>query len=122
MPLPDKYINEPVTELDKDKVTLWLNAQDAADQWQTHADALKQELIESIGNAHAGTVDGKKVITYRPSDKWATSRIIGEYPDIANHYMVERSIIQLDVEAMRRAHPEIVDRYQVRQFRYWEKK
>ena len=122
MPLPDPYAGEPTTELDPDKVTLWLNAQDAADRWQEHADALKRELMENMGGAHAGLVNGKKVITYRPSDKWATSRIIGEYPEIANHYMVERSIVQLDVEAMRRAHPEIVDRYQVRQFRYWEKK
>ena len=121
MPLPDPYAGEPTTELDPDKVTLWLNAQDAADRWQEHADALKRELMENMGGAHAGLVNGKKVITYRPSEKWATSRIMKDYPDMANHYMVERPRLELDVDAMRQQHPDIVNQYQVRQFRYWEK-
>src|SRR5262245_40603288 len=117
MPLPDKYANEPTIELDPDKVTLWLNAQDAANQWQAHADGLKKELMATMGDAHAGTVEGRKVITYRPSDKWATARIMNDYPDIANHYMVERRIMQLDVDAMLQQHPDVVNQYQVRQFR-----
>src|SRR5262245_12596344 len=107
MPLPDPYANEPAVDLDKDKVTLWLNAQDAAKQWQAHADARKEELMKSMGAAHAGLVDGKKLITYRPSDRWATTRIVDDYPDLAKHYMVERTVSQLDVDAMRIQHPDI---------------
>lgn len=121
MPLPDPYANEPAIDLDETKVQLWLNAQDAADRWQEHADALKKELMESMGNAHAGLVNGKKVITYRPSEKWATSRLIKDYPDVTRHYMVDRTRSELDINAMLNQHPDIVNQYQVRQFRYWEK-
>ena len=67
MPLPDPYAGEPTTELDPDKVTLWLNAQDAADRWQEHADALKRELMENMGGAHAGLVPPPVEISVRPA-------------------------------------------------------
>lgn len=120
MPLPDKYADEPVVELDKDKVTLWRNAQDAADQWQAHADALKKELMEFIGSGHAGTVDGRKVITYRPTAKYAEARLQAEYPDLVRHYLVERLETRLDLEAFTRQHGDVAEKYRVRQFRFVE--
>lgn len=120
MPLPDKYADEPVVELDKDKVTLWRNAQDAADQWQAHADALKRELISMVGANHAGTVDGQKVITYRPMNKYAEARIRDEYPDLVRHYLVERLETRLDMQAFARQHADVAERYRVRQFRFVE--
>jgi len=120
MPLPDKYADEPVVELDKDKVTLWRNAQDAADQWQAHADLLKKELIQALGSSHAGVIDGRKVVTYRPTNKWAEARILADYPDLARHYLVERQQTVLDLDAFRLQHEDVVDQYRVRQFRFVE--
>lgn len=120
MPLPDKYADEPVVELDPDKVTLWRNAEDAAAQWKAHAKRLKDELMATIGDSHAGVVDGRKVITYRPIDDWAEARILKDYPDLARHYLVERTETRLDLAAFRAQHEDVVDKYRVRQFRFVE--
>lgn len=120
MALPDKYADEPTQDLDPDKVTLWRNAQDAANRWQEHADALKRDLIEAMGTAHAGLIDGQKVLTYRPTKKIAEASLIKEYPDLVNHYMVERRRLELDLEAFQRQHQDVAEKYRVRQFRWLE--
>lgn len=119
MPLQDPYAEEPVAEVPVDRVAAWRNAEDAADKWQKYADALKKGLIDEFGaNAHALVVDGEKVITYRPSEAYAVSRLQKEYPDLAAHYMREQTTMVLDVEAMRKQHEDIVEKYRIRPFRY----
>lgn len=120
MPLPDKYANEPTVELPEDKVVAWKAADDAAKRWQEHADALKKELIELIGSAHAVMVDDKKLITYRPSQKYAESRLIKDYPDLTQHFINEKVRLEFDLESFIRRHQAIADKYQVRQFRWVE--
>lgn len=119
MPLRDPYADEPVVEVPVERVAAWRHAEDAADQWRKHADALKQGLINEFGaDAHALVVDGEKVITYRPSSAYAVSRLEKEYPDLARHYRREVTEMVLDVEAMRKQHPDIVEKYRIRPFRY----
>lgn len=117
MALPDKYENEDVVEIPAD---LFANLQEAtahADGWAKIRDGYKKRLQALIGKAHAGMVDGVKVITYRPSNKWAEARIIKDHPDLVEHFMREVTRDVFDIEAFRLRHPEIAEAYRVRQFR-----
>lgn len=118
MPLPDKYKDEPTVEVDPDLVQAWRQAEDAAKQWKAHAEALKRKLVAAIGANHAGTVNGTKLVTNRPSDGYATARLIEEYPDLTRFYLREKPELVLDVEAFRIKHGEILERYRIRSCRY----
>lgn len=118
MPLPDKYADEPIVEVPPDRVAAWRNAEDAADRWRKYADELKRGLIEEFGASHALVVNGEKVITYRPSDAYAVSRLEKDYPDLTAHYLREETRSVLDLSAMRQQHEDIVEKYRIRPFRY----
>jgi hypothetical protein len=117
MPLPDPYVDEPVSELDPEIYKLWLQARENADGWTREANRLKQRLIDQVGEASAGTVHGEKVIYYRYTDAWAVARLVKENPDLAQHYMVTREEEVFDFEQFRRVHRDIADRYRTRSFR-----
>lgn len=116
MALPDPYANEPVAELDPDLVRAYQEAKLAVKMWTEELERLKEKLKASLGDAHAGLVGDKKLIAYRPQDKFATSRLVRDYPDLAENFyamQVER-VLQLD--EFRRQHPDIVEQYRVRAF------
>lgn len=118
MALPDKYENEETVEIPADLYASLLEAAAHADGWAKIRDGYKKRLQMLIGKANAGSVDGVKVITYRPSNKWAEARIIKDHPDLAEHFMREVRREVFDIEAFRLRHPEIAEAYRVRQFRY----
>jgi hypothetical protein len=117
MPLPDPYATEPVVELDPTKVKRWVEARENAEAWQKIADQLKSELMAEIGDAHAGKVGDEKVITYRPSAKYAEARLRKDHADLAQHFMRDRLETYFDMDAFAKRHPDIAAQYQVRQFR-----
>lgn len=117
MPLPDPYANETTTELDPVTFSQYMEATDAVSKWQQEANRLKAMLIEQLGDAHAGLVDGRKLVYYRPTDRWAEARMIKENPDLTQHYIRPKVIDVFDLDAFSSSHPEIVDRYRVRSFR-----
>ena len=117
MTIPDPYDNEPVAEIEP---TLWrryLAARVEADEAKETLERLKNEVIGSIGDAHAGTVDGRKVATFRPQRKWAEAALTQQYPDLARHFMRTKVTEVLDLPAFMARHPDIVDQFQVRAFR-----
>lgn len=116
MPLPDPYENEMTVELDPDKVQLLNEAKDAIRKWTAHYNRLKQELMATLGAAHAGTVNGEKVVYYRPKDQYAITRLEADYADLVQHFQRMEVKEVLDVEAFRAAHPDILERYRVRAF------
>lgn len=117
MPLPDPHQDELTTEIDRDKYKLWLEAKANAVAWSAEADRLKADLMDSLHGLSAGTVDGRKVIAYRPKDKYAIKRLIEDYPDLCEHYMRPELVTTLDIQAFVAAHPEVASLYQVREFR-----
>lgn len=117
MPLPDRYKDEPVVQLDPELVTNWREARANAEAWQVIADNLKDQLVKEIGDAHAGQVGEDKVITYRPSERYAEARIQREHADLVQHFMRTKTQQIFDIDAFRKRHPEIAEQYHVRQFR-----
>jgi hypothetical protein len=116
MPLPDPHAHEPTVELDHDKWKLLQEAEDAIKQWVRHRNRLKLELIQALGDATAGTVDGVKVCYYRPKDQFAISRLEADYPDLVERFKKMEVKEVLDVAAFEAAHPDILTKYRVRAF------
>jgi hypothetical protein len=116
MPLPDPYANELTVELDPDKLKLLLDAKTNMQGWAAEYNRLKRELMESLGDATAGTVGGEKVVYYRPKDQYALSTLERDYPDLVEHFKEAKVTYVLDTERFGQQHPEILTKYRVRAF------
>jgi hypothetical protein len=112
MPLPDPHASESTKELDRDIIKLWREAKAAEKAWKAEAERLYKRITGELGDAYAATVDGDKVLAYRPKSSYAESRIQRDYPDLAEHFMEYRAVF--NVHQFAQAHPEIADQYRVR--------
>lgn len=118
MPVPDQHIGEPQVEVSPNLYALWREAEENAKAWDKVARERRQALEEALGNNSAGTVEGRVVVTYRPSDKWAVAALMKAYPDLTQHFMRPAPVREeLDLEAFRKAHRDIADQFRVRVFR-----
>lgn len=117
MPVPGPHDDEFTVELEPAAWLAYRQAVTNAQAWQRIAERLRSDIEARIGEATAGTVNGEKVVYYRPSEKWAVSRIRADYPDLTMHFMRMKEQPYFDIEAFRQKHPDIADKYQVRSFR-----
>lgn len=117
MPLPDPHADEPTVELEGDLWKLWNQARTNAEGWSTEADRIRKRIEERIGDAYAATVDGVKVLTYRPTKKYAEARLRKDYPDLTEHFILVQKVEVLDTDKFAAQHPEIAERYRVRSLR-----
>lgn len=117
MPVPDPHFDEPTVELDSNLWQAYRRAIDNAEGWKKEADRIRKEIEARLGDATAGLVDGRKVVYYRPADKWAEARILKDYPDLAGHYMRTKEQPWFDMDSFALHHPDIAEKYQVRSFR-----
>lgn len=117
MPLPDPYADELTVEIDADKYKLWREAKEAAKAWLAEADRLALDIRASMHGLSAGTINGAKVVAYRPKDQYATGRLVKDYPDLCEHFMKPELVTTLDIKAFVAAHPEVADKYRVREFK-----
>lgn len=122
MPVPDIHAGEPTVEVDPVLFRRWHEAARNAARWKTIAERERRLLEKEIGDAYAGTIDGDKVLTYRPSDKWAGAEIVKQYPDLTQHFMRPQTQEVFDVEAFRFQYPDIAAKFRVRSFRAVEEK
>jgi hypothetical protein len=116
MPLPDPHANEPTVELDRDTVKLLYEAKEAVRLWTIEYNRLKRKLTDTLGDAFAGTVDGEKVVLYRPKDQYAIKQLEADYPDLVEHFKRMELREVLDVAAFGARHPDILTKYRVRAF------
>lgn len=116
MALPDPHANEMTVELDRDKVQLLNEAKEAILKWTKYYNRLKQEVMAAMGDAYAGTVDGEKVILYRPKDQYALTRLETDYPDLVEHFREPKVVYEIDVDRFKAQHPDILEKYRVRAF------
>lgn len=116
MAIPDPYANEPTTEVDPDLYEQYQKAKIAVKLWTEQLEDLKRKLQDSLGDAHAGTVDGRKVVSYRPQDRYASARIIKDYPDLVTHYFRITAKQEFQVDHFVSQHPDIAEQYRIRAF------
>ena len=117
MTIPDPYADEPTAELDENLWAAFVAARDEAAGWTRKADELKNALILSLGDAHAGLVAGRKVVSFRPKRQWAEAQLVRQYPDLAQHYMRPKVTEVFDLPAFMLVHPDIAEQFRVRAFK-----
>lgn len=113
----DPHADEPTQELDKVTYLQYLEALGNAKAWKQEADRLQAMLDEQLGDAYAGTIDGRKLVTHRPTERWAESTLIKDNPDLTQHYFKQKVVEVFDFAAFRSAHPDVAEKYRVRSFR-----
>lgn len=113
MPLPDPHANEMTVEIDRDKYKLYEEALAALKAWGEEVNRLKKEILDELGDAYAGTVDGKKVVSHRPKEQYAIQRLRTDYPDLTEHFMRWKTEQVFDQDAFEAAHPQILEQYKV---------
>lgn len=113
----DPHADEPVVELDGGLWKRYTQASVNAAGWKTEADRLRAEIEDRLGDAYAGIVDGAKVVLNRPTARYAITRLLKDYPALAQHFMVTQRQEVFDLERFSAQHPEIAERYRVRSFR-----
>jgi hypothetical protein len=113
----DPHLNEPVAALDPDVHGLYLVAKENAKAWQAEADRLELILNEQLGDAYAGTVNGFKVVTHRPTATYRIKALVEENPQLAQHYFKKVVKDEFDVAAFGAQHADVLERYRSRSFR-----
>lgn len=114
MPLPDKHADEPTVAIDADLFFKWQQAKASVAAWTVEYERLKKLVYAQVGDAFAATVDGEKVLTYRPQVNYADARLRKDYPDLTEHFMTMKVETVFDVDAFAAHHPEIAEKYRVR--------
>lgn len=117
MPLPDEYADEPAVQVAADLYEEWVEMTKRIAKLQAYADDLKAALIKQIGDAHAGMVGNRKVLTHRPENRYATARLMKERHDLTQHFMRTVQKEEFDLEAFKVRHPEEAEQYRIRSFR-----
>jgi hypothetical protein len=110
-------LNEPAVQVNADLVREWMATLAQIERLQAYADDLKASLIKQIGDANAGMIGDRKVITHRPENRYATARLMKERGDLAQHFIREVTKEEFDLEAFKARHPDVADEYRVRSFR-----
>lgn len=87
-----------------------------ADEWEKYRNGIRRQITAVTGSAPIVKVDGEVVLTFNPKDQFSGTRFAEEYPALAEEYTRERTTMELDVEALRSAHPEIASKFTVRVF------
>ncbi len=117
MPVPDKHADELTQEIGTHLYLRWQEARSAEKAWKEESERLRKEIEAQLGTATAGTISGEKVVSYRPGEGYAWRRIMDDYPDLAEHFVVRRTVNELDVDRFAAAHPDIAEVYRIRSFR-----
>lgn len=112
----DKYASEPTAEIDRDVHAKWLEARKNAALWKVEEERLRAKLQADLGDATAGVIDGRKVLTHRPTSTYRVKDLLAQYPDLTQHYMVAGPEV-FDVTTFVARHPDIAEQFQSRSFR-----
>lgn len=120
MALPDPHENENTVEIPQAVWAAYIAARNNAEAWGEQAARYRSQIEELMGSAPAGTVDGVKVVTYRPSARFAEFGIKRDYPELVQHFVREKVVEEFDVKAFVAAHPDLAEKYRSRSFRVSE--
>lgn len=116
MPI-DPYANEPTAEIPGGLWTQYKETLENVTGWTKHLEYLKEQIQKHIGTAHAGTVGGKKVVLYRPTETYAIAALRKAEPELTQHFEFEKTVTEFDLAAFKAQHLDIAEQYRSRSFR-----
>lgn len=87
-----------------------------ADEWEVYRNKLRAQIREATGNATTIKIAGVLVLTDTFKDQFAGARFAAEHPSLAEEFTVPRTVMEIDVEALRARHPDIATKFTTRAF------
>src|SRR5678815_5044356 len=111
---------EPTVEIPLELFRKYQEARRNREDWASWEKHYADKIQELMGDKPAATVDGKKVLSWRPSEKWSEVGIRREYLEIAQHFDVTREVTRFDVKAFVAQHPDLAEPFRSRSFRMVE--
>jgi hypothetical protein len=117
VPVPDRHADEPTQEIQADAYAAWSKAKAASEAWKAEEQRLRTILELAMGDADAATINGRKVLTNRPTRRIAVKRLMEDYPALVEHYMRPVTTTEFDEASFIRVHRDIAEKYRVRSFR-----
>ena len=116
----DKFATEPAKEIPGDLWRQYKETLDSVEGWKRHLDFLREQIETYLGDAHAGTVGGVKVVTYRPTATYAVKALREAYPELVQHFERDELVTVVDMKAFIKQHEEIAEQFRSRSFRVVE--
>lgn len=113
----DPHADESTADVDPVTYSQYMEAAANAMSWEKEADRLRALLDAQMGNAYAGLVDGRKLLTHRPTSTFRVAQLVKDYPELTQHYLHSEVKQVVDMAAFVHDHPEIAESYRSRQFR-----
>jgi hypothetical protein len=120
MAVQGPHDKEPTVEIPLELFRKYQEARRNREDWASWEKHYADQIQALMGNAPAATVDGKKVLSWRPSEKWSEVGIKREYPEIAQHFEITREVTTFDVKAFVAQHPDLAEPFRSRSFRMVE--
>lgn len=113
----DKYAHEPTTEISEDLYFRWYALHEEIKEKTRELERLADCIQEEIGSAHAATINGVKVLTYRPVNRYREADLRREYPELTDAFIKPKIIDTFDMSTFVNKYPEIAKLYQSRSMR-----
>jgi len=105
------------------KIQAALEAREEAKKLLAFADAIEQEIKDFIGDRDVeATVFGVPVYTYQRKAAYAWRQFQNDNPHIAERFMVEKVVKELDKNAVLKNFGDVLANYQTREFRHINRK
>lgn len=106
----------------EDMVTLFDKAVREHNEMGARIEALREQIIAKMkaaggDRANSATVKGVEVFTFNPKGSYRTRDLQKDYPDLCQTYVRPVTKDTFDMDAFKKDHPGIADRYQTLEFR-----
>jgi hypothetical protein len=85
--------------------------QESVDYWKKRQAKLEETLAALLGDSELGTVNGEKVVTFKPVDRFKGAEFAKQYPDLSQAYMHEETKRVVDVQLLRIARPDLYSEF-----------
>lgn len=87
-------------------------------QWEAYLDTLKAGIVARLGDAEAGVLDGREVVTYKAKKQFRHAQFTKDHPDLAAMFTRKQVVETLDWEVLLKAEPQLAGGYVTKVFSY----
>lgn len=115
---PNRNLKEFKLDHLANKIQAAREARDQAKQLIAFADGIEEEIKAIVGKENAKvTVFGVPMYTYQDKDAYAWRQFQDTHPHIAQQFMIEKTVRELDKDAVKREFGDLLGEFQTREFR-----
>lgn len=101
------------------KIQAAQQARKEAKELLAFAEGIEAEIKEFIGERNVeATLFGVPVYTFQSKEAWAWRQFIDTHPHVAERFMREVTVMELDKEAVKQQFPDLLRDFQTREFRH----